>query len=66
MNRFKRKHEIDEVRTRRKKRRTVGGEITVPVDVTPAKLKDMISAKIDEGKYTIGNRIIPKSVSTRN
>ena len=66
VDRFKRKCETDVGRTQKKKRRTVGGEITVPVDVTPAKLKNMIHVKINECKYTIGNRIVPKSVSIYN
>ena len=65
VNRFKRKHDDTDEREehiRRKKRRGTGGEITVPTEVSPEKLRQMAKEKIQSGEYTIGQRIVPKKV----
>ena len=65
VNRFKRKHgQSDTTMTniRRKKRKSTGGEMTVPTDVTPQKLKEMLTKKIESGEYSVGERIVPKTV----
>jgi hypothetical protein len=48
---------------RRKKRRITGGEISFPTEVHPKVLKEMLQEKLQEGIYTIGDRIVPKKVS---
>jgi hypothetical protein len=65
VNRFKRKQgQSDATMTnvRRKKRKSAGGEVTVPTDVTPEKLKEIVNKKIESGEYTVGQRIVPKTV----
>ena len=65
VNQFKRKHgQSDTTMTniRRKKRKSAGGEMTVPTDVTPQKLKEMLTKKIESGEYSVGERIVPKTV----
>ena len=65
VNRFKRKHgQRDATMTniRRKKRKSAGGEIAVPTDVTAEKLKEIMNKKIESGEYTVGQRIVPKTV----
>lgn len=65
VDRFKRKYDgsvEEEEHTRRKKRRGAGGEITVPTEVTPEKLRQTVKDKIQSGEYTIGQRIVPKKV----
>ncbi len=48
---------------RRKKRHITGGEISFPTEVHPKVLKEMLQEKLQEGIYTIGDRIVPKKVS---
>lgn len=63
VNKFKRVHNSDESEhVRRKKRRGIGGEITMPTQVSPEKLREMAKEKIESGEYTIGQRIVPKKV----
>lgn len=64
INRFKRPHESSSHndRVRRKKRRGIGGEITIPTEVTPERLRQIAKEKIESGEYTIGERIVPKKV----
>ena len=65
VNRFRRKHDDTDERKEhiiRKKRRGTGGEITVPTEVSPEKLRQMAKEKIQSGEYTIGQRIVPKKV----
>ena len=65
VNRFKRKRDDTDEREehiRRKKRRGTGGEITVPTEASPEKLRQMAKEKIQSGEYTIGQRIVPKKV----
>jgi ribosomal protein S25 len=65
VNRFRRKHgQSDATMTniRRKRRKGAGGEVTVPTDVTPEKLKEILTKKIESGEYTVGQRIVPKTV----
>ena len=51
---------------RRKKRRGVGGEITLPVDVTAERLQQIAKEKVESGEYTIGQRIVPRKVNNLN
>ena len=64
VNGFKRKHrQSDATMTNiRKKRKSTGGEIAVPTDVTAEKLKEIMNKKIESGEYTVGQRIVPKTI----
>ena len=66
MSRFRQKRgQSDATMTniRRKKRKSAGGEMTVPTDVTTEKLKEMLTKKIESGEYSVGQRIVPKTVT---
>ncbi|KAK3737636.1 hypothetical protein QZH41_018433, partial [Actinostola sp. cb2023] len=43
---------------RRKKRKGRGGEISVPTEVSPQKLKEQLKEKIKSGEYTVGEMIV--------
>ncbi|KAK3735229.1 hypothetical protein QZH41_008432 [Actinostola sp. cb2023] len=45
---------------RRKKRKGRGGEISVPTEVSPQKLKEQLKEKIKSGEYTVGEMIVPQ------
>ncbi len=65
VNRFKRKQGQNDammMNLRRKKRKSTGGEVTVPTDATPEKLKEILNKKIESGEYTVGQKIVPKIV----
>ena len=47
---------------RRKKRKVSGGEISMPTDCPPAKLRKMLIENLNSGEYTIGEMIVPKKV----
>ena len=47
---------------RRKKRRGIGGEISIPTPETNASLKKRLHEKILENEYSIGKLIVPKKV----
>lgn len=48
---------------RRKRRKTQGGEISIPVDVDQHELRRMLKEKIQSKEYTIGDRIVPRQVN---
>jgi hypothetical protein len=61
VNRFKQKHDQSDAtmtNIRRTRRKGAGGEVTVPTDVTPEKLKEILNKKIESGEYTVGQRIV--------
>ena len=61
--RFKRYNvDSDGPRIRRKKRRGIGGEISIPTSETNASLKKRLHEKILENEYSIGKLIVPKKV----
>ena len=47
---------------RHKKRRGIGGEISIPTPETNASLKKRLHEKILENEYSIGKLIVPKKV----
>jgi hypothetical protein len=47
---------------RRKKRRGIGGEISIPTPETNASLKKRLHEKILENEYSIGKLMVPKKV----
>lgn len=55
-------HIGDQEIVRKRKRRSVGGEISIPTEPTPAKLRQMLAEKLSSGEYTIGEMIVPKKV----
>ena len=62
--RFKRAKNFDdskECRIRRKKLRLQGGEIAVPTIETTAEIKDKLQKKLEEGVYTVGEQIVPRT-----
>ena len=63
VDRFTPKQERIECSTvRRKRRRGVGGEISLPTEVHPGILKQQLSEKLQSGEYSIGEMIVPKKV----
>ena len=62
ITRFKRVFASNTEHLRRKKRRGIGGEISVPEDATPDMLRQMAREKVESGEYTLGQRIVPKKV----
>lgn len=63
VTRFKRPHEQSEERTRRKKLRGTGGEITVATPQTIGSVKEEMKQVIS-GEYTVGQHIAPQKVYT--
>lgn len=47
---------------RKKKKRSAGGEITVPCPVTNENLKKKLNQKILSGEYNVGELIVPRQV----
>lgn len=47
---------------RRRKRRALGGEISIPTEIHPDVLKKQLLQKIQSGEYTIGEMIVPRKV----
>ena len=61
--RFKRYNtNSDGPRIRRKKRRGLGGEISIPTPQTNACLKKQLQEKILQNEYSIGKLIVPRKV----
>lgn len=48
---------------RRRKRKGLGGEISMPTEVHPNVIKKQLIDKLESGEYTIGEMIVPKKVS---
>ena len=64
LHRFKKPQEISKKqRVRRKKKRGQGGEISIPVPETNAKLQEQLKLKILSGEYTVGELIVPRKVT---
>ena len=47
---------------RRRKRRSAGGEVSMPTDPTPEKLRGILAEKLSSGEYTVGEMIVPRKV----
>lgn len=64
LSRFKlyRKDDKCEV-IRRRKRKGKGGEISIPTEISTKKLKQKLKENIESGKYTVGEFIVPCTVS---
>ena len=61
--RFKRYHiNSDSPRIRRKKRRGLGGEISIPTPETNASLKKQLEEKILQNEFSVGKLIVPRKV----
>ena len=53
--------EQSETRTRRHKRKIQGTDIAIPCDPTNKNVKDALKRLVDEGKYTLGELIVPQA-----
>ena len=49
-------------RVRRRKKRGLGGEISIPVPETNQDIKEKLRLKIASGEYTVGELIVPRRV----
>ena len=63
ITRFKRKHDGNSERIRRKKLRGQRGEITVATPQTIDSVKAELRGKILSGEYTVGQQIAPRKVT---
>ena len=61
VNQFNTEDKQREKQPRRRKLRGVGGEIAVPSAETNDAMKDALTAKIENGQYTVGELIVPKN-----
>lgn len=67
LTRFTRKQKpLAKIKTRRKKRKGHGGEISIPTEAHPSVLKQQLAEKIQSGEYSIGEMIVPKKVTLYN
>jgi hypothetical protein len=64
ITRFKRKHDGNSEKIRRKKLRGQGGEITVATPQTIDIVKAELTGRILSGEYTVGQQIAPRKVIT--
>lgn len=51
-----------QVKSKTKKKRGQGGEISIPVPETNDELKEKLKMKIASGEYTVGELIVPRKV----
>ena len=58
----KQQHTNESPIIRRQKRKGQGGELSVPIEVSPEKLKKQMKEKIKSGEYTVGEMIVPEKV----
>jgi hypothetical protein len=63
ITRFKRKHDGNSEKIRRKKLRGQGGEITVATPQTIDTVKAELRGRILSGEYTVGQQIAPRKVN---
>ena len=61
VSKFQTKDRTKEV-LRRRKRKALGGEISIPTEVHPVVLKKQLLDKLQSGEYTIGEMIVPRKV----
>ena len=66
VERFTVEHKAEAGVVRRRKRRMAGGELSVPCQVPPSKVKNKLVEKLQSGEYTIGQMIVPKKVKTNS